>query len=83
MVQGRHRNIMIGDQVTRCVVSSTVQFVRPADLKTELNKQFKERFDGWEPPKSHKIFIGSKVINGVFTPLDPTDELNMPPSLTY
>lgn len=82
MVQGRHRNIMIGDQVTGCVVSSTIQFVRPADLKAELNKQFKERFDGWEPPKSHKIFIGAKVINGVFTPLDPTDEINMPPSLT-
>lgn len=51
MVQGRHRHVMIGDRVTGCVVSSTIQFVKPEELKADLNKQFRERFDGWEPPK--------------------------------
>ena len=51
MVLGRHRNVMIGDRVTGPIVSSTIQFVKPAVLKAELNKQFRERFDGWEPPK--------------------------------
>lgn len=51
MVQGRHRNVMIGDRVTGCIVSSAIQFVKPADLKADLNKQFRERFDRWEPPK--------------------------------
>jgi hypothetical protein len=51
MVQGRHRHVMIGDRVTGCFVSSTIQFVKPVELKADLNKQFRERFDGWEPPK--------------------------------
>lgn len=51
MVQGRHRHVMIGDCVTGCFVSSTIQFVKPEELKADLNKQFRERFDGWEPPK--------------------------------
>jgi hypothetical protein len=61
MVQGRHRHVMIGDRVTGCCVSSTIQFVKPAELKADLNKQFRERFDGWEPPKvrcSVALFVG-------------------------
>jgi hypothetical protein len=51
MVQGRHRHVMIGDRVTGCIVSSTILYVDPEVLKADLNKQFRERFDGWEPPK--------------------------------
>lgn len=39
MTMGRHRNVMIGDRVTGPIVSSTIQFVKPALLKAELNKQ--------------------------------------------
>lgn len=46
MVQGKHRHVMIGDSVTGCIVSSTILFVPPIDLKAELNKQFRDRFDG-------------------------------------
>jgi hypothetical protein len=46
MVQGKHRHVMIGDSVTGCVVSSTILFVRPSDLKEDLNRQFRDRFDG-------------------------------------
>jgi hypothetical protein len=73
MVQGRNRNVVIGDRVTGCIVSSTIQFVKPADLKADLNKQFRERFDGWEPPKSQLKFIGAKVIDGIYTLVDPKD----------
>jgi hypothetical protein len=51
MVQCRHRHVMIGDRVTGCIVSSTILYVDPEELKADLNKQFRERFDGWEPPK--------------------------------
>lgn len=51
MVQGRHRHVMVGDKVTGPIVSSTIQFVKPSVLKADLNKQFRERFDKWEPPK--------------------------------
>lgn len=73
MVQGRHRHVMIGDRVTGCIVSSTIQFVKPADLKADLNKQFRERFDGWEPPKSQWKFIGAKVVDGEYRLIDPTE----------
>jgi len=73
MVQGRNRNVVIGDRVTGCIVSSTIQFVKPADLKADLNKQFRERFDGWEPPKSLLKFIAAKVVDGVYTLADPKD----------
>jgi hypothetical protein len=33
MTKGRHRHCMVGDCVTGCVVSSTIQFVSPSDLK--------------------------------------------------
>jgi len=55
MVQGRHRHVMIGDRALGCVVSSTIQFVKPEELKADLNKQFRERFDGWEPPKVCRV----------------------------
>ena len=73
MVQGRHRHVMVGDRATGCVVSSTIQFVKPSQLKADLNKQFKERFDGWEPAKEQRKYIGAKVIDGVYTLSDPTE----------
>ena len=88
MRQGRHRHVMIGDRVIGCVVSSTIQFVKPAELKADLNKQFRERFDGWEPPQSQHKYIGAKIIDGVYTLLDPNEGggeeevIRMPPSLT-
>jgi Cyclin, N-terminal domain len=74
MVLGRHRTVMVGDRVTGPIVSSTIQFVKPALLKAELNKQFRERFDGWEPPKSARKYIGAKVIQGNYVLIDPTEE---------
>jgi hypothetical protein len=73
MVQGRHRHVMVGDKVTGPIVSSTIQFVKPADLKADLNKQFRERFDGWEPTKSQRKLIGAKVVDGIYTLVDPTE----------
>jgi len=72
MVQGRHRNVMVGDRVTGPILLSTIQFVKPADLKADLNKQYRERFDGWEPPKSQLKMIGARVVGGVYTLIDPT-----------
>ena len=57
MVQGRHRHVMIGDRVTGCIVSSTMLYVDPEELKADLNKKFCERFDGWEPPKVCSVLI--------------------------
>lgn len=73
MRQGRHRNVMIGDKVTGPIISSTIQFVKPSLLKAELNKQFRERFDQWEPPKSARKYIGARIIDGIYTLIDPTD----------
>ena len=75
MVQGRHRNVMIGDRGTGPIVSSTIQFVKPKLLKADLNKQFRERFDGYEPPESQRKFIKAKVVDGIYTLMDPTQEL--------
>ena len=74
MVQGRHRNVMIGDRGTGPIVSSTIQFVKPKLLKADLNKQFRERFDGYKPPISQREFIGAKVVDGIYTLIDPTKE---------
>ena len=52
IVQGKHRHVMIGDKNTGPILSSTILFVKPQQLKKELNKQFRERFDGWG-----KIFL--------------------------
>ena len=73
MKQGRHRNVMVGDKITGPIISSTIQFVKPSVLKSELNKQFRERFDQWEPPKSQRKYIGALVIDGVYTLIDPTE----------
>eukprot|EP00814_Leptocylindrus_danicus_P006195 CAMPEP_0116006350 /NCGR_PEP_ID=MMETSP0321-20121206/1681_1 /TAXON_ID=163516 /ORGANISM="Leptocylindrus danicus var. danicus, Strain B650" /LENGTH=890 /DNA_ID=CAMNT_0003474897 /DNA_START=161 /DNA_END=2833 /DNA_ORIENTATION=- len=73
MVQGKHRHVMQGDKVIGPIISSTIQFVNPADLKADLNKQFRERFDGWEPPKPQRELIGAQVINGVYTLMDRTE----------
>ena len=48
--------------------------MKPANLKADLNKQFRERFDGWEPPKMRRMLIGAQVIDGVHTLMDPTEE---------
>jgi predicted RNase H-like nuclease len=53
-VSGRHRHVMYGDKSVGPIVSSTIQFVKPSELKRELNNKFRERFDGWEPPKSQR-----------------------------
>ncbi len=72
MVQGRNRNVMMGDKETGPIISSTIQFVKPSVLKADLNKQFRERFDQWEMPKSQRKYIGAKIIDGVYTLIDPT-----------
>ncbi len=51
MVQGKHRTMLMGDTATGCIASSIIHYVQPADLKADLNKQFRQRFDQWEPPK--------------------------------
>lgn len=33
MTKGRHRHVMVGDRTTGCIVSSTIHFVSPVDLK--------------------------------------------------
>lgn len=53
-VSGRHRLVMVGDKVVGPIVSSTIQFVKPSELKRELNNKFRERFDDWKPPKSQR-----------------------------
>jgi hypothetical protein len=74
MVLGRSKNVMIGDRVIGPIVSSTIQFVDPALLKADLNKQFRERFDGWEPPKGARKYIGARVIQGNYVLMDPAEE---------
>lgn len=76
MVQGRNRNVMMGNKVTGPIISSTIQFVKPSVLKADLNKQFRERFDQWEPPKSQRKYIGAKIIDGVYTLIDPTKTMH-------
>ena len=52
-------------------------------------------YQGWEPHKSQRKFIGAKIIDGVYTLIDPTEKndidlnrvtemerIRMPPSLT-
>jgi hypothetical protein len=73
IVHGRNRNVMMGDKVTGPIISSTILFVRPSALKADLNKQFRERFDQWEPPKARRKYICAKVIDGVYTLIDPTE----------
>ena len=74
MVLGRHRNVMVGDRVIGPMIASTIQFVAPDLLKAELNKQFRERFDGWEPSKSALKYIGARVINGNYVLTEPVLE---------
>jgi len=75
MVQGKNRNVMLGDKVTGPIISSTIRFVKPSVLKADLNKQFRERFDQWEPPKNQRKYIGARVIDGVYTLIDPTETM--------
>lgn len=73
MTLGRHRKVWIGDKITGPIVASTIQFVEPALLKAELNKQFRERFEGWEPPKTARKYIGARVVSGNYVLVDPSD----------
>jgi len=77
MVLGKNRHVMMGDFVTGPLVSSTIQFIKPALLKEELNRQFRERFDGWEPPKAARKYIGAyvSVQEGRYILYDPTEEV--------
>ncbi|CAM9317546.1 unnamed protein product, partial [Discosporangium mesarthrocarpum] len=43
MVSGKHRHVMCGDRNTGPVMSSVLLFVKPRDLKDDLNAQFRER----------------------------------------
>ena len=76
IVHGRNRNVMMGTKVTGPIISSTIQFVKPSVLKADLNKQFRERFDQYEPPKSQRKYICAKVIDGVYTLIDPTENIH-------
>ncbi|OQR83417.1 hypothetical protein ACHHYP_14744 [Achlya hypogyna] len=40
--QGRHKDVIRGDRKVGPIVSSILRFVKPHDLKEELNKQFRE-----------------------------------------
>ena len=94
---GRHRHVMIGDKNIGPIASSVLQYVEPQALKAELNKQFRSRFDDYEPSDSRKKFINGRVIDGAYTLWDPDSNLmgsssgetrsrdefaSMPPSLT-
>lgn len=41
--------------------------------QADLNKQFRERFEQWEPPKPQRKYIGARVIEGCYTLIDPTE----------
>ncbi|KAJ0401373.1 hypothetical protein P43SY_001311 [Pythium insidiosum] len=41
--QGRHRHVVRGDKNIGPVISSTLLFVKPNELKEELNKKFREK----------------------------------------
>lgn len=81
---GRHRNVMIGDHIAGPLVASTIQFVEPTLLKAELNKQFRDRFDGWEPPVVARKYIGAyvSVSEGKYVLHDPTDDSSTPTPAT-
>ncbi len=67
---------MMGDKVTGPIISSTILFVKPSALKADLNKQVRERFDQWEPPKARRKYICARVIDGVYTVIDPTESMH-------
>lgn len=50
--QGRHRHVLLGDQNIGPVVSSILLYVKPLDLKNDLNRQFKETHTWLEPEMS-------------------------------
>ena len=85
----------MGHQTIGPIVTSTIQFVRPTVLKADLNKQFRERFEDYEPPRRRRPLIGAKVIDGKYTLLGglhdesglviaerDRESIRMPPSLT-
>ena len=82
MVHGRHCQRIIGDKQIGPFVASTILFVKPKALKDELNKQFRERFDGWEPERKKWKYIRAKAVNGVYTLVDgdgeEEDDIHLP-----
>jgi len=72
--KGKHRTAMVGDKVTGCIASSIIHYCTPADLKADLNKKFRERFDQWEPPKNRRKYIAAKVVNGTYNIEKNADE---------
>ena len=76
IVHGRNRNVMMGTKVTGPIISSTIQFVKPSVLKADLNKQFREQFDQYEPPKAQRKYICAKVIDGVYTLIDSMENMH-------
>lgn len=71
--KGKHRTAMVGDKVTGCIAASIIHYCTPADLKSDLNKQFRQRFDQWEPPKIRRKYIGAKVVDGKYKLIDNTE----------
>ncbi|OWZ20421.1 hypothetical protein PHMEG_0005157 [Phytophthora megakarya] len=45
--QGRHRQVVRGDKSLGPIVSSILLFVKPHELKVELNQKFQEKHDWW------------------------------------
>ncbi|ETI32081.1 hypothetical protein F441_20882 [Phytophthora nicotianae CJ01A1] len=45
--QGRHRHVVRGDKSLGPIVSSILLFVKPHDLKDELNQKFQEKHAWW------------------------------------
>ena len=84
MVHGRHCQRLIGDKTVGPFICSTILFVKPKALKDELNKQFRERFDGWVPERKKWKYIRARAVNGVYTLEDggEEDDIHLPSSLT-
>ena len=72
--KGKHRTAMVGDKVTGCIASSIIHYCTPADLKADLNKKFRQRFDQWEPPKLRRKYIGARVVDGTYNVDNNADE---------
>jgi len=71
---GKHRTNYLGDSATGCIVSSIIHYVSPADLKADLNMQFRQRFDQWEgPTKSQRKYIGARIVGGTYTLFDQVE----------
>jgi len=61
IVHGRHRQTLMGDRALGPILSSTIQFVRPQALKSELNKQVRRASVKavLRPPAAHDLLRSS------------------------